>query len=128
MSKIFNLDNFWILVGFIGLCIAPWLTLALVAAFFAGVFAMTKAKSGVSSSVEPDVGDEDSTIEWPAIEFPNVAAAIAEEKAVAEARVLKAKYEDAKKSAQNAKRTATIIKIVFGLLFVLVMAHKYLSI
>lgn len=122
MSKIFTMTNFWIFVGTIIVCTAPWLALAAIVAFFVAMYFCTP-----SSPAEPDIGDPDSAIEWPAIEFPNAAAVIDEEKAVAEARAAKARYEAAKKSAQNAKRTATIIKIVFGLLFVLVMAHNYLS-
>ena len=93
MSKYFTMTNFWILVGTIIVCTAPWLALAAIVAFFVVMYFRTP------SSPEPDVGDPDSAIEWPAIEFPNVAAAvaeekaIAEEKAVAEARAAKAKAE-----------------------------------
>ena len=101
MSKIFTMTNFWILVGMIILCIAPWLPAAALVAFFVVMYFRTP------SSPEPDVGDPDSTIEWPADEFPNVAAVIDEEKAVAEARAAKAKAEYDKK----AKRDFTYFKI-----------------
>lgn len=118
MSKYFTMSNFWILVGTIIFCIAPWLTLAIAVAFFAGVFAMTKAKSGDlsnESEPEPDVGDPDSAIEWPAIEYPNLTAVIDEEKAVAEARAAKAKAEyEAKADRHFTYFKIAIVPILIG--------------
>lgn len=119
MSKYFTMTNFWILVGTIIVCIAPWLALAAIVAFFVAMYFCTP-----SSPAEPDVGDEDSAIEWPAIEFPNVAAVIDEEKAVAEEKADVAATEEkavaeARAAAkaeydEKAKRDFTYFKIAIA--------------
>jgi hypothetical protein len=108
MSKYFTMTNFWLFVGGFIVCTLPWLALAAIIAFFAFMYFCTP------SSAASDVCNPDSTVEWPAIEYPNLTAALDEEKAVAEARALKAKYEEAKQESARAKRTATYIKYGYG--------------
>lgn len=128
MSKYFTMTNFWIFVGVIGLCIAPWITLAVAVAFIAGVVCFAKIRS------EPEPVDPDSTVEWPAIEYPNLTAdstvecpnltaALAEEKAVAEARAAKAKAEYEEKAARH----FTYFKIAAPVLIACVLVSNYID-